>query len=142
MYVLQFLAGMILNLFVTLPAKHPGSVGSNYFARSWHSLVWSLSGGGGWQLATHAGIAVLLVLGSTALFVKALIWHDKTWSIYGGIAALFTLGAFFNGMSFVDFNKNISSMIMATCWLAAVGSVMYGLFVTMQVGAKPAKKKA
>jgi len=27
-----------------------------------------------------------------------------------GIAALLTIGVFFNGLSFVDYNKNISSM--------------------------------
>lgn len=30
----QFLAGMILNLFVQLPASHPGTTGGGYFGRS------------------------------------------------------------------------------------------------------------
>lgn len=126
-YGLQFLAGMLLNLFVTIEVTHPGSTGSEYFSRSWHSFVWSLSGHGGWELSFHAYLALLLVLGSIALFVRATVMRNKGWAITGGISALFTLGAFFNGMSFVDYNKDISSMIMATCWLVAVGTLVFGI---------------
>jgi hypothetical protein len=126
-YVLQFLAGMSLNLFVTIPTKHPGSSGNNYASQSWHSLIWSLAGHGGWGLAFHVYLALLLVFGSISLFVFALVLHNKNWSITSGIVALFTLGAFFNGLSFIDFNKSISSMIMATCWLVAVGVLIFGL---------------
>jgi hypothetical protein len=35
-YCLQFLVGMLLSLFVTLPSTHPGSTGSEYFTRSSH----------------------------------------------------------------------------------------------------------
>src|ERR1700676_3641916 len=119
-YVLQFLAGMLLNLFITIPSTHPGSSGSEFFSRSSHSLVWALSTHGGWELAFHAYLALVLVLGSFSLFIRAVIAHNKDWSIAGGVAALFTLGAFFNGLSFVNYNKNVSSMIMATCWLIAV----------------------
>jgi hypothetical protein len=126
-YMLQFVAGMLLNLFVTIPSTHPGSSGKDYFTRSWHSLVWTLSSHGGWQLAFHVYLALFLVLGSISLFVRAYLQHDKNWSIAGGVAALFTIGAFFNGLSFIDFNKNISSMIMAVCWLAAVSALIFGL---------------
>jgi hypothetical protein len=126
-YLLQFLAGMFLNLFVTIPNKHPGSSGNNYFSRSFHSLVWSLSGSGGWVLSFHVWLALLLVLGSLSLFVMACMAHSTSWSIYGGIAALLSLGAFFNGMSFIDFNKDISSMIMAMCWIGAVAVLVLGL---------------
>jgi hypothetical protein len=127
LFSLQFLAGMLLNLFVTIPASHPGDSGNDYFVRSTHSLVWSLSGHGGWQLTIHVYLGVLLVLGSIALFVRATKERDAQWRVLGGIAALFTLGAFFNGLSFIDFNKNLSSMIMATCWVVAVGALVAGL---------------
>ena len=123
-YALQFLVGMLLNLFVTIPDKHPGDSGSNYFARSWHSLVWTLSGHGGWTLAFHVYLGCVLALGSISLFIGALMQRSRRWSVAGGVAALFTIGAFFNGLSFIDFNKDISSMTMATCWLAAVSSLV------------------
>jgi hypothetical protein len=126
-YVIQFLAGMLLNLFVTIPNSHPGSSGSMYFSRSFHSLVWTMSGAGGWVLGFHVYLGILLVIGSTFLCINAYFLRDKKWSVVGGIAALLTIGALFNGLSFVNYNKNISSMIMAVCWLGAVGSITYGL---------------
>jgi hypothetical protein len=125
-YALQFLAGMLLNLFVTIPNEHPGDSGSNY-------LVWTLSGHGGWTLALHVYLGCVLVLGSMSLFIGAMLQHNRKWSVAGGIAALFTIGAFFNGMSFIDFNKNISSMIMATCWLAAVSSLVVACVLKVKV---------
>jgi hypothetical protein len=126
-YGLQFLVGILLNLFVTLPASHPGSTGNEYFARSAHSLIWAFSGTGGWELALHAYIALGLVLSSAALFIRSLKQHNRRWEIAGGIAAFFTLGAFFNGLSFVNYNEDVSSFIMATCWLIAVGALVVGL---------------
>lgn len=126
-YGLQFLAGMLLNLFVTLPTTHPGSSDSAYVSRSSHGLVWALSGHGGWELSLHAYLALVLVVGSIGLCAHAIRLGNKGWSLAGGIAALFTLGAFFNGLSFIDYNKNLSSMIMATCWLVAVGALIAGL---------------
>jgi len=133
-YLLQFIAGIILNLFVTLPNSHPGDSGDNYFARSWHSLVWSMSGSGGWTLSFHAILALLLVLGSSSLAAIAIMKKDKSWRIAGSIAALLTIGAFFNGMSFIDFNKDVSSLIMAVCWVGAVSSLVIGLLISV---AKP-----
>jgi hypothetical protein len=132
-YALQFLAGMLLNLFVTIPTQHPGDAGSNYFIRSAHSLLWALSGSGGWELTFHAYLALLLLAGSTALFVRALILHNKEWAISGGLAALITSGALFNGLSFVDFNHNHSSMIMAACWLGAVGVLVFSLIRSKKI---------
>jgi hypothetical protein len=127
LFAVQFLAGMLLNLFVTLPKVHPGTSGDNYFSQSWASLVWTLSGGGGWTLAVHASIAVALLIGTIALFVRTLSWPGRGWRWGSGIAALFTLGALFNGLSFADYNQDFSSMIMATCWLIAVTAVVIPL---------------
>lgn len=126
-YAIQFLAGMSLNLFVTIPGQHPGANGAEYFTSSGRGLIWALSGHGGFALATHAYIALLLVTGSLSLFAISLRHKDRLWSWCGGIAAFFTVGAFFNGLSFIDYAHNFSSMIMATCWLIAVGALIYGL---------------
>lgn len=126
-YVLQFLAGMLLNLFVTIPKNHPGRNATNYFSGGAHGLVWALVDHGGWELSFHVYLAVFLVLGSISLFIRAVAEHNKNWSIVGAIAALFTIGAFFNGLSFINYNHNISSMIMAICWLVAVGSLVFGI---------------
>jgi hypothetical protein len=126
-YGLQFLAGMLLNLFVTVPTNHSGSNAANYFVGGYHGLVWALADHGGWELSFHVYLAILLALGSISLCIRAATEHNKSWAIAGAIAALFTIGAFFNGLSFINYNHDISSMIMATCWLVAVGSLVFGL---------------
>jgi hypothetical protein len=126
-YGLQFLAGMLLNLFVMIPKNHSGRNATNYFSGGFHGLGWALADHGGWELSFHVDLAILLVLGSVSLFIRATSEHDKDWSIVGAIAALFTIGAFFNGLSFINYNHNISSMIMAICWLVAVSALMFGI---------------
>jgi hypothetical protein len=116
----QFALGMLLNLFVELPKTHPGSTGDEYFSRSFTSLGWALSGGAGPALLIHAWLALVLALGTLALFVRCLAGRVRGWRWLTGIAALFTVGAFFNGMSFVDYGEDFSSAIMAGCWLIAV----------------------
>ena len=129
-YAVQFLAGMTLNLFITISPNHPGTTGNDYFMRAGQGLLWALSGSGGLALAIHASIALLLVLGSLSLFAAGLQQKDRVWSWCGGVAALFTLGALFNGLSFISYSHDFSSMIMATCWLVAVGTLVYGLLTT------------
>lgn len=120
LFGVQFFAGMVLNLFVTLPKTHPGTNGDNYFAGSWASLLWALSGGAGWTLIVHTVIALVLLLGTLALFIRSLATRGRGWRWGSGIAWVFTLGALFNGLSFADYNHDVSSMIMASCWLIAL----------------------
>ncbi|MGH7195845.1 MAG: hypothetical protein ACREGA_03640 [Candidatus Saccharimonadales bacterium] len=138
---LQFLAGMTLNLFINLAAARPGTSGGNYFIRDWHSLVWALSGSGGAALAIHAYLALAIVLGCLALLIRGLKLHDKIWAWAGGVAALFTIGALFNGLSFLDYNQDFSSMIMASAWLIAVGSLIVGLNQSSPHGKNPKSLK-
>jgi glucan phosphoethanolaminetransferase (alkaline phosphatase superfamily) len=129
-YGVQFVAGMVLNLFVVLPASHPGSTGAEYFSRSLQSLLWTLSGGGGGALAAHVYIALILTIGAIGLLVLAIRARHRVWIVVSSVAAFFTVGAFFNGLSFTDYGADISSFIMATCWLVAVGAVVIGLIKT------------
>lgn len=126
LFGVQFLAGMTLNLFVELPQTHPGSSGE-YFSRSWASLLWSLGGGAGWALLVHAWLAVLLALGTVLLFLSSLTSGGRGWRWPSATAALFTVGALFNGLSFADYGEDYSSLIMASCWLVAVAILVFAL---------------
>ena len=70
-------------------------------------------------------VAVALVVMSVA----ALVQRARGWRWALGVAALFGLGAFFNGMSFVDYGEDLSSAIMAGCWLGAVAAIVVGILV-------------
>ena len=126
-YSAQFVAGMLLNLFVKIPDLHPGTSGDEYFSRSFTSLVWALSGEGGTALFIHALLGSALFAGAVTIFVASLVRRARGWRWLTGIAAFFTFGAFFNGMSFLDYGEDFSSAIMAGCWLISTGAIVVAL---------------
>jgi hypothetical protein len=111
--------GMFVNLFVTIPRHHSGSVPSEYFSGSFHSVTWAITHGAV-ALVLHAILGILLAIMVVGIVVRAMIIGHRaiaTWSILG---ALFTVGAGFNGASFLDFNTDVSSFVMVTLALAAL----------------------
>ena len=118
--VVQFLAGMWVNLFVTIPDAHPGSKPSEYFSGSAQSVVWAITGSGLPALVFHAVWGLLLVLGSAALAFQARRLHRRSLTVAAVLGFLLVLGAGFNGASFLDFGEDFSSMIMATLFALAV----------------------
>jgi hypothetical protein len=110
--------GMVVNLYVVVPASHPGARPSNYFAGSFHSVVWAIAHGA-LALAIHAALGLVLALLVIGVAVRAFAdtrWPVRVWSV---IAGLLVIGAGFNGASFLDFNKASSSLIMASLAYAA-----------------------
>ncbi len=118
--LVQFVAGMLVNLFVKVPDSHAGSNPSEYFAGSFQSVVWSITGSGLPLLIFHASLGLLLVLGSLSLVFQARSARRRSVTIAAVLGFLFVLGAGFNGASFLDFHEDFSSMIMATLFALAV----------------------
>jgi hypothetical protein len=119
--------GMAVNLFVTVPSHHPGARPSNYLTGSADSIGWAL-GHGVVVLAAHVAMGLALVVVAIALAVVVLRARRRAvaaWSVLGG---LLTIGAAFNGASFLDFNKNASSFIMALLAFGAITSYVAALY--------------
>jgi hypothetical protein len=113
--------GMYVNLYVTIPLKHPGANPpfSNYLGGSMHSLAWAL-GHGERQLVVHAvlGLAlVVVVIGVAVYAIRLRSWAIGILSVVGGLMVVL---AGFKGLSFLDFQNNSSSIFMA---LLAFGSL-------------------
>lgn len=117
--LIQAAVGMVVNLYVEIPANHPGADPSNYFTGSYHSVAWALSQSPV-ALASHAGLGLIAAVG--AIGVAALsLRHRSPWvKVLSWLAAGLVVGAGFNGASFVDFGHDYSSLIMA---LLAFGAV-------------------
>jgi hypothetical protein len=123
----QFVLGMATNLFVTIPAHHPGARPGNYFTGSGQSVGWAISAGP-LALAAHATLGILLVVtGFVLIFLAASSAHRGV-LIASILGALLILGAAFNGASFLDFNRDASSMIMASLFAAALACYVVVLF--------------
>ena len=71
-------------------------------------------------LATHAGLGLLLVAGSPWLAVLAIRGRRPAITSAAVLGALCILGAGFDGGSFLDYNKDVSSYVMALLFAAAV----------------------
>jgi hypothetical protein len=113
--------GMYVNLYVTIPLKHPGANPpfSNYLGGSMHSLAWAL-GHGERQLVVHAvlGLALAVVVIGVAVYaIRLRRWGIGILSVAGGLLVIL---AGFKGLSFLDFQNNSSSIFMA---LMAFGSL-------------------
>ena len=57
----QYILGMAVNVFITLPASHPGASASNYFSGVASGVSWSISSGPAW-VAAHAAFGLALVV--------------------------------------------------------------------------------
>ncbi|MGA0567641.1 hypothetical protein ACO2Q7_09925 [Rathayibacter sp. KR2-224] len=117
--VAQFVLGMIANLFVTVPAHHPGAQASDYFSGVVASLAWLIPHGEPWLVA-HAVLGLVLAAGALVNLLWMLRPRSALYATASVVGALAVLGAGFNGASFVIYGLDVSSMIMSTLWALAM----------------------
>ncbi len=125
----QYLLGMVVNLFVKIPESHPGAKPPEYFSGVFQSLGWAVTDGGGLWLTLHAGLGLLLVLGSLAALLLSIGSHDRAAVTTTVVGFVCVLGAGFNGGSFLNYGEDFSSMIMASLFAIALGSYAFGVYL-------------
>jgi hypothetical protein len=112
MLIVQFLLGMAVNLFVTIPTSHPGANPPEYFGGVVTSVQWAILHGGLW-LTLHAVWGLVLVLASVGALVQAIRLGGGGRITLTALGFVGVLGGGFNGGSFLNYNENFSSMLMA-----------------------------
>jgi hypothetical protein len=120
----QFLLGMAVNLFVTIPTKHPGANPPEYFSGVFQSVRWAVTSSSSplWLLL-HASLGLVVL--TLALLLSAIIARKGGWIAVASIGFIGVLAAGFNGGSFLNYNENFSSMLMAVGFILAM--LMYSL---------------
>ena len=68
--IVQFLLGMAVNLFVKVPADHPGANPPEYFGGVLTSVTWAILNGGLW-LTLHSLWGLVLLLAALGTLVQA-----------------------------------------------------------------------
>ncbi len=131
--------GMVVNLYVTVPAQHPGTDAANYFAGSLHSVAWAIAHGAA-TLAVHTTLGLALIAFVVGTAVHAMRSERRAIGGWSVLAGLFVIGAGFNGASFLDFAHNINSLIMALLALAAIGCYTTALMLLGPSSRRPAPK--
>jgi hypothetical protein len=123
--LVQYLLGMVVNLYVTLPGRHPGAGAADYLSGAAAGLAWLITDGPAWA-AAHAALG--MALAAVALAAIALAWRGggtaaRVASVAGALAVI---GAGFNGVSFVNYGHDFSSLIMAGLWALALACYLTG----------------
>ena len=119
--LVQFGLGMYVNLFANIPLNHPGHGANDFFAGSYHSVAWAeTSPHAPLILAFHAGLGLLLVVGSLWLAALAIRGRRAGFVWAAVLGALCILGAGFNGASFLNYNKDANSYVMALLFAAVL----------------------
>lgn len=124
--LVQFILGMAVNLFVTIPPRHPGDHPSDYFVGSARSIGWVIPHGGPW-LAAHVILGLALIAGGLVGIVLAVRSRRRAAISTASVSGAAIVGAAFNGASFLDFNQDYSSMIMAALFALALGGYILAL---------------
>jgi hypothetical protein len=119
--------GMVVNLYVAIPGQHPGARPSNYLTGSVSSIGWAISQSTP-ALAIHATLGLALAVLAIWVAVRAVMLRQRALAVWLILAALLIIGAGFNGASFLDFNKAISSLIMALLAFAALLCYAIGIY--------------
>jgi len=137
--LVQYLLGMVVNVYVVLPGKHPGANAGDYFSGATAGLAWLITDGPAWA-AVHAAFG--MAIAAAAIAAVALTWRRgggaaRAASVTGALAVI---GAGFNGASFVNYGQAFSSMIMAGLWALALacyltGAILAGRRVQAMTGA-------
>ena len=114
MLIVQFTIGIVVNLYVTVPAADKGG----FFG----ALGKALSNGPA-ALASHAGLGLLIVLAAIAMIVRAILIRHPPTIVLSVLGLLSILGAAANGVRFVaDGGPDNASLAMA---LAAAGAMLW-----------------
>ncbi|MGH9044655.1 MAG: hypothetical protein ACRDVP_07480 [Acidimicrobiales bacterium] len=120
--------GMATNLYVVVPTHHPGHHPANYLSGSYDSVTWAI-GHGTAVLAIHASLGLALVIAVVGVGVHAFRARHLSITVWTVIGGLLVIGAGFNGSSFLDFNDNASSLIMALLAFGSIACYTVALFV-------------
>jgi hypothetical protein len=110
---------MFVNLFVKIPGRHAGSSPSDFFSGSLRSVGWAITHGAV-SLVIHTLLGLLLALMVIGIVAEALRIGRRSVTAWSVLGTLFTIGAGFNGASFLDYNRDVSSFIMTILAFAAL----------------------
>jgi hypothetical protein len=120
--VVQYALGMWVNLYVTVPARDQG--GGGFLTAIGRALA-----NGPVALGIHAGLGLLLVLGSISLVVRSVLSRNRALIVLSAVFLLAVLGAASSGASFVNSGHDSESASMAMLTGVALICALISLYV-------------
>src|SRR5690348_6726148 len=124
--VVQYALGIWVNLYVTVPARDEGG---GFLAAIGRALA-----NGPVALGLHAGLGLLLVLGSISLVVRSVLSRNRALIVASAVFLLALLGAASSGASFVNSGNDSASASMAMLTGVALICSLISLYVAGSAG--------
>jgi len=137
--ILQFMSGMVTNLYVQIPdsVSNQPTQGREFYAVWGSALRWTLAHGSLF-LRLHVILGVLLLLLSLVIMGSAIASRRGVWVLYSILGWLMTTGAAINGMFFLSYGQhNLNSLIMSFAFIGASAFYVIGYCVTRQTNRYP-----
>ena len=122
----QFLVGVLVNLYVQVPAVHPGANAPEYFSGVVLGVAWALLHAPLW-LQLHAIVGLLLFIASVLLIGFAIAARRRAWIILSIIGLFGIIAGGFNGASFMNYGHDFSSLLMSLGFLLSAIPYIIGL---------------
>ena len=128
--LVQYALGMVVNLYVTVPARdHGGGV---------LAAIGRAFANGPAALAIHAGLGLLILLGILNLVVRSVLSRRRPLIWLSAVTLLAVLGAASSGAAFVNSGTSGASLGMAMLTGVALLCLTVNLYLTGEPGAAPA----
>lgn len=121
----QFFVGMLVNLYIQVPAVHPGAGAADYFSGVVQGVGWALTSSP-IALLIHVALGLLLCLASFILLGFSIASRRTAWIISSTLGLIGIIGAGFNGASFLNYGHDFSSLLMSTGFFLATISYILG----------------
>ena len=128
--LVQYALGMVVNLYVTVPARDQGGGVLTAIGRAFAN--------GPASLAIHAGLGLLILAGTISLVVRSVLSRRRPLIWLSAVTLLAVLGAAFNGAAFVNSGNDGASLGMALL----TGVALLCLAVTLFVAGAPGAARA
>jgi len=125
--LVQYALGMVVNLYVTVPARDQGGGVLTAIGRAFAN--------GPASLAIHAALGLLILAGTISLVVRSVLSRRRPLIWLSAVTLLAVLGAAFNGAAFVNSGNDGASLGMALLTGLALLCLVVTLFVTGAPGA-------
>jgi quinol-cytochrome oxidoreductase complex cytochrome b subunit len=130
--LIQFLLGMILNLYVKLPKVHPGTESTSFLQRIVEGLGWAITSGD-LALAAHSALGMLILLISLCLLGLAIAARRAAWLVLAVVGVGAIVGAGLNGNGFLNQGgQDSDSMQMSIGFAVATAVYAVGLYAARQ----------
>jgi hypothetical protein len=133
----EFLIGMVVNLYITVPSSHPGARAPGYFSGIYQGVLWALQNTlqpSTFSLWLHVVIGLALFVLSIMLLIMSIVARRGGWittSIFGFIGIT---EAGLNGVSFLNYThgasfytQDTSSLLMSAGFLLAAISYVIAI---------------